>query len=264
MKKTWTLVSVISACVVLAACGTSPASGELASSKGGSKVGGARAVDVPVVPCSTNFAIATQPSTVPLPSSLSVNVPGELASQLAAYSDTSGVLVMLAPRGWICNGTYGADGSGGLIIRPRSEIVPLTSWGAGWHLSRTSRTEAITATQPGGSATQALGYACSIFHAAAEGYETAFGRTCPQHPSSEHVSEVNAHVFAFEDPMGDQGLGIPSGGENPANGVDIYHPSNLPAAYIATCTMSVAQHLLCSAALENFSDRYGIKYRAVG
>jgi hypothetical protein len=73
------------------------------------------------------------------------------------------------------------------------------------------------------------------------------------------VSKVNAHVFAFEDPVGKQGLGIPSGGEDPAYGVSVYYPSILPAAYIATCTMAETEHPLCAAVLNTFTERYGSK-----
>jgi hypothetical protein len=215
------------------------------------------------VACATSFAITPQPSKLRLPKVMSVDIPAALANQLAVFSDTRRLMMLLAPRGWACDGIYGADGSGGLIIRPSSEAVPLTTWGAGWHLPRTSPVEAITGTQPGGSPTQALLYACSIFHAAAQGYEEAFGRRCPPHPISEHVSKVNAHVYSFEDPVGEKGLGIPSGGANPGYGVDIYYTSTLPAAYIATCTLPEAEHSLvfgCDAELHRALRARATKY----
>jgi hypothetical protein len=234
-------------------------SGNMGKERAPSKVSRLGSAALPVVPCSTIFALAAPPPTVPLPSSISVNIPGDLAAQLAVYSDSSGIMMMMAPKGWSCTGTYGADGSGGLIIHPDSEIVPSTSWGEGWHLSDTSQDEAITGTQPGGSATQALGYACSIFHKAAVGFEKAFGHPCPAHLASEQVRQVTSHAFGFEDPPGVQGLGIPSGGEDPAIGVNIYTTSTTPGAYIATCTMPKSERLICSAVSKYFAERYGNK-----
>jgi hypothetical protein len=214
-------------------------------------------VYLPVVRCATTFALSTPPSTVPIPTSASARVPSDLATKLAAYIDTSDIMTLLAPKGWICSATYGADGSGGLLIHPSGALVPGSSWGAGWPLPRSSLDEAITGTQPGGSATQGLGYACTIFRSAAAGFETAFGHPCPPHPTSERVRRISTHVFGFEDPPGKPGLGIPSGGRNPANGVNIYYTSTIPAAYIATCTMAATENSLCSVVLKQFTDLYG-------
>jgi hypothetical protein len=248
----WFVIGVAATCVVLAASGTAAASVRPATAKSSTTT-----VHLPVVPCPTTFALATPPSTVPIPSSVSAKVPSDLATKLAAYVDTSDIMTLLAPKGWICSATYGADGSGGLLIHPSGEAVPGSSWGAGWPLSRSSSDEAITGTQPGGSATQGLGYACTIFRSAAAGFETAFGHPCPPHPSSEHVRRISTHVFGFEDPPGLHGLGIPSGGRNPANGVNIYYPSTIPAAYIATCTMPAAEHTVCTVVLGKFTQLYG-------
>jgi hypothetical protein len=94
---------------------------------------------------------------------------------------------------------------------------------------------------------------------AAAGFETAFGHQCPVHPSSERVRRISTHVFGFEDPPGVSGLGIPSGGRNPANGVNIYYTSTSPNAYIATCTVPAAENSLCSVVLKQFTDLYGNK-----
>ncbi len=42
----------------------------------------------------------------------------------------------------------------------------------------------------------------------------------------------------FQDPPGVAGAGLPSGGQNPANGVVLYQPNPSEAtAYLATCTL---------------------------
>jgi len=90
------------------------------------------AVSVPVVPCPTTFAVARQLSTVSLPPSVSISVPASLTTDLAIFSDTTGLMMLIGPRGWSCIATYGADGSGGVAVYPSGESIPDTALGAGW------------------------------------------------------------------------------------------------------------------------------------
>jgi hypothetical protein len=185
-----------------------------------------------------------------------VNAPATLTSELAVYSDTHGFMMLLAPRGWTCSALYGADGSGGVIVYPSGEAVP-QSWGAGWPLSSSSSDEAISGTQTGGSPVQAAGQACPFFAAAATTYENDLGRACPSRPSSESVQQISAGVTGFEDRPDLKGAGIPSGGQDPANGVATYSPA-LPA-YLATCTLPGNEHALCTTVLDEVIALYGMK-----
>ena len=217
-------------------------------------------VRLPIVSCRTSFALATSPSTVPLPASLTASVPSSLAKALAAYSDTSNLMTLLAPRGWTCVATYGADGSGGLVIAPHAESVPVGSWGAGWHLQHSSKIQAVTAAQSGGSSVQATAQACSIVPAAAAAFKSAFGHSCARRPASETVRPLSPTVVNFEDPPGTlHGIGIPSGGQYPANGVLTYTLPTVPGSYLATCTIPQVEHALCGAILNNFIRMYGKK-----
>ncbi len=211
-------------------------------------------VSLPVVSCPTAFGV-TPPSTLaPLPASEEVDVPASLARDLAVYSDTRGFMNLLGPRGWACSAMYGADGSGGVIVYPSGEAVP-QSWGAGWPLSSTSTDEAISGTQTAGSPVQAAGQACPLFAVAATTYENDLGRACHSRPSSESVQQISAGVVGFEDPPGLQGDGIPSGGQEPADGMATYSPS-LPS-YLATCTLPSNEHALCTAVLNDVIALYG-------
>lgn len=165
--------------------------------------------------------------------------------------------MLVGPKGgWTCHGGYGADGSGGLLISPVGEPVP-SDPDAGWHLAGSSPIQAIVGYETGGSSVIGATLACPLFGAAATVYMQSFSRSCPTHPSEETVAPISAVADGFEDPAGVTGDGIPSGGQNVANGVVLYQPKpNEPTAYIATCTLDDSQHDLCTAVLNHFISSY--------
>jgi hypothetical protein len=59
----------------------------------------------------------------------------------------------------------------------------------------------------------------------------------------------NATTAFFEDPIGVSGVGDPSGGPYPANGVVTY---NGTSATEATCTLPESDHALCTVVLNDF------------
>lgn len=226
---------------------------------GHSKISPTVVARVSVVSCPTTFAIATPPSTVPPPASVAVAIPKSLAVRVVAYRDTSGLMTLLGPEGWSCTATYGADGSGGLVLRPKGESIPLSSWGAGWRLPSTSRDEAITAVQTGGSSAQAVAQACSLFPAAAAAFKADFGHPCPSPDKRVSVHKLGRAVVSFEDPASVHGPGIPSGGEYPASGVLTYSLPTVPGSYLATCTLPSPRHVLCTTVLDTFAAVYSRK-----
>ncbi len=80
---------------------------------------------LPVVACRTDLALtpASPPSSIVPPTNLS----GDAASRLSIYADTTGKLVVLAPRHWTCSATFGADGSGGLTASPTAKHAPFVT-----------------------------------------------------------------------------------------------------------------------------------------
>jgi hypothetical protein len=209
------------------------------------------AATLPVVSCPTTFAITTPPPTVPLPVSLTVEVPVALAQRLAVYVDSNNIMRLLAPTGWRCAASYGADGSGIVTLVPRGESLP-----AGLQEPNSSD-QAISATETGGSPVQAAADACGFFPAAATATESDLGKGCSPPPPSETVDSINNNVVDFEDPAGIEGSGEPSGGRYPANGVMTYSPTNEPGFYLDTCTLPQAEHATCTAALNYFVTQYG-------
>jgi hypothetical protein len=236
----------VSLVAILAMSNTAAASPSLA----------AKPIALAVVPCRTSFALAQQPPRKRLPKSIVVDVPGQLATDLVVYSDTRAILRSVGPRGWTCDATFGADGSGGLLIHPNNEQVPLQTWGAGWALPRGSQDAAITALETGASSNQADGEACPYFSTAAKRMVADFGHSCTAHPKAERVTIVNSHVARFTDPAGLHGGGIPSGGKNWATGLVIYSPMARPGAYQLTCTLPRANANECAAVIDYFQTSH--------
>ena len=267
------VASVLAAtALALTACGgsSSPQSVSTTSSSGSSGVGsgasttatsaatGATVATLAVVPCPTTYAIAVTTTTTTLPASVPVTVPAAAAANLVVYADDNGFMMMVGPKGWTCHAAYGADGSGGLLISPTGESVPSDPDG-GWHLPASSSAQAIVGYEVGASTVQAAGLACPLFSAAIAVYQQTFGHACTPHPTAESVAGTGSTEAGFVDPAGVAGDGMPSGGTNPANGVMLYLPSGPggSAGYLATCTLPVAQHDVCTAMLNHFVSLYG-------
>ena len=174
------------------------------------------------------------------------------------YTDEAGRLMLVGPTvGWTCTGSFGADGSGLLALAPVGTAVPAA--GTTWHLSTSSTSQAIVATETGGSTVQGAALACPLFSAARAATRQDLGQGCAvSSPAHEHVVRTSSVQVGFEDPPGVAGLGYPSGGQNPANGIVLYQPKPTEAtAYQATCTLPVAQQDLCTAVLNHFAATFG-------
>ena len=180
-----------------------------------------------------------------------VDVPPTLAKTMVVYSDTHTVLMLLAPKGWTCKASFGADGSGDMTIVPAGETLPTGA------LTPHSSDQAITAGETGGSPVIAAFQACSFFPAAAQATETYLEKSCSSPPASQSVDLISPSAVAFEDPAGTAGTGSPSGGENPANGVITYSADKGPGSYASTCTLPPDGHDACTASLDYFISVYG-------
>ncbi len=214
---------------------------------------------LPLIVCQATAGAPT--TTTSLPASVSVRVPPSDAQQgnLAVYSDLTGRLMLVGPTsGWTCNGNFGADGSGTMVLAPVGTSVAPAA-GSPWHLAPSSSLQAIVAQETGASPVQGAALACPLFSAARTATQQNLGRGCAvTSPTQEHVSTLSPSAVAFEDPPGTAGVGFPSGGQNPANGVVLYQPKPTEAtAYQATCTLPSTQHDLCTAVLDQFVATFG-------
>jgi hypothetical protein len=211
-----------------------------------------------VVVCQTTSGVTT--TTADLPGSVSVSVPAADASagNLGVYSDEAGRLLLLGPTvGWTCTGSFGADGSGLMALAPVGTTVPQS--GTTWQLAASSPTQAIVAMESGGSTVQGASLVCPLFSTAQAATQQNIGKSCtPASTSREHVSRISSVAVGFQDPAGVTGVGYPSGGQNPANGVGLYLPKpSESTAYLATCTLPASQQDLCTAVLNHFVATFG-------
>jgi hypothetical protein len=213
---------------------------------------------LPLTVCPTTSGVTT--TTAALPGSVSVSVPASEASggNLAVYSDEAGRLMLVGPTvGWTCTGSFGADGSGTMALAPVGTTVPTT--GTTWTLPSSSSTQAIVAMESGASGAGGATLVCPLFSQAQTATQRLIGKSCaPASASKEHVAKISSVAVGFADPAGVAGIGYPSGGQNPANGVGIFLPKPSEAtAYLATCTLPAAQHDLCTAVLNQFVATFG-------
>jgi hypothetical protein len=187
-----------------------------------------------------------------------IAAPRELSAdmhvRLAMYSDVTGLLVVVAPRGWSCVADLGADGSGGLTVYPPDGPKP-DGYGA-----VPSSARAITARTDSGCQGCTATRVCTLVPESALVQAVAVDRdpACTSLPARETVVRLGTNVVAFEDPAGYPGHGAPSGGPYPANGVVVLQQpvTDVFTDWIATCTLSVDQHDMCTAVLHEFVTRY--------
>jgi hypothetical protein len=113
--------------------------------------------------------------------------------------------------------------------------------------------------ESGASPVQGAALVCPLFSAAQSAAQQNLGKSCTaSNPSREHTSKISSVAVGFQDPAGVAGVGYPSGGQNPANGVGLYKPKpNEAAAYLATCTLPATQQALCTAVLNHFVSTFG-------
>ncbi len=210
---------------------------------------------LPVVACPTSFAIELPPVSKKLPSSVRASVPANLASQLSVYADQAGDMGLLAPRGWECKASFGADASSVETVTPSGAALP-----QGGALPSGSRAEAIVGTQNGGCEGCAASQACPFFSSADQADPFDCLNATP--PPEEEVTRLASNIVGFEDPPGVAGDANPSGGLYPANAVMTYthdpagSSGDFWSSWVETCTLPKSRHTLCTAVLDDFASRY--------
>jgi hypothetical protein len=155
-------------------------------------------VALPVVHCPTTFG-APPARRVSLPATRQVAVPRAMAARLSVYADTQGYMYLVAPKGWSCSASYGADGSGGVAVYPHGQKLP-ASWGAGWRLASTSTVSAVVGQESSACYGGTLAQACRLFPAAAATLVSSGFRPCPARPSAEQVKRIGSGIALFADP----------------------------------------------------------------
>jgi hypothetical protein len=206
-----------------------------------------------VVVCPTDFPAAARAArgfhhrTMPLRPPAGVN-------DVVVYTDSSGVLRLVGPRGWRCNAGFGENLSGGLIVYPAGERIPVNRWAAGWHLGQNSKSQAISVVEDGLSPVQGEAQACPYFPAARKATLRDLGHDPCALPSTERVRRVDRRLVDFEDPAGAPGGGIPSGGRYRSLGAATYQASATPTGYLTSCTVAKRFSRICAADLNPRRD----------
>jgi Domain of unknown function (DUF4850) len=163
----------------------------------------------------------------------------ELTSRLAVYTTDAGLSV-LAPRSWNCVGTIGADGNETIHVSP-----PLTD--------PSKSGQEVSAIMIPACQGCIASLVCPLFPIVLKDWP---GMDCEKSPPEELVMHPNATTAFFEDPPKVSGVGDPSGGPYPANGVLIYNAPNgqggAVSAAKATCTLPESDHALCTVVLNDF------------
>ncbi len=207
------------------------------------------------VVCPTTYGFQ-QTSTPNLPSTVAKSIPSSLVNQVAVYTDAQGQMQILAPTGWACAASVGADGSSELAAYPEGQPSPLT------YGSTPDTGEQVVGGQTSACAGCRYSQTTPLFPAAASQCAIDFAgipSACPGPYPGESVDTVGSGIVGFLDPPGVKGSGAGSGGVYPANGVATYQPggNGTNPSYIETCTLPDIQHALCTAALDNFVLAYG-------
>jgi hypothetical protein len=212
----------------------------------------AASTTVPLVECVTGAGVASAPK--PLPATRQVSVPQGLAKQLAAYTDDQGEMYLVAPRGWTCQASVGADGNVSIAVYPPGEVgTSKFALGHTWPKSA----QAVTGDILPSCLACYVGQACTFFPAAERDLVRIYGNqlTCASLPTREGILRLSSSVISFEDPPGVIGTGEPSGGDFPAEGVVTFKEGTGGTTYgsaMQTCTLPPRDHALCTAVIDAF------------
>jgi hypothetical protein len=207
---------------------------------------------VPLVECVTGTGTPQSPK--PMAATKALSVPPGVVNKMAAYTDDQGEMYLLAPLGWACQASLGADGNDSIAVYPPGEIgTSQFALGHNWPKSA----QAVTGDLLPTCYACFVGQACTFFPAAEHDLVRDFGKqlSCTGLPLGQAVSRVSPSVIAFQDPAGVMGTGEPSGGVYPAAGVVTFKDRSRGGIYgsaMETCTLPQSEHAMCNAVLQDF------------
>jgi hypothetical protein len=185
-----------------------------------------------------------------------MQVPSDMRSTLAVYTDTNEIEVVLAPRGWNCRAGYGADGSGSISVYPSGESAPSPFDEV--TIRPNSTDEAITLSETGGSPVIAADTACPYFaNAAAQAQQYGDSNCIP--PANSVVEPISKDAVDVDIPARQSATGIPSGGLYVTNVLVLYSAQTQPGTYQGSCTLPQDEHTVCTAVLNDVLARYSGK-----
>jgi hypothetical protein len=201
-------------------------------------------VSVPVVQCPTTLGGSSQQPRN-LPGEVTVKVPITFARNVSVFEDSLGIMSLIGPGDWICSGTYGIDGVGGLSVYPPTATA--------------ASQEAIVGYQTSACNGCGLQLACPLFPNARALLAQGGGPVCSASGTPGQITRrLRSDVVEFQDPAKIKGVGAPSGGSYPALGVITFGEGPLNAASRVTCTLPSRDRSLCEAALDRYLEHFGV------
>jgi hypothetical protein len=211
------------------------------------------AAAVPVVACATAYGVRLPLPKLPKKEELSL--PATLIGRVELYTDTRGQMRLLAPSGWDCHATIGADGSEELVIYPKNEAATAAKGAA-------SLAQAVVGSETSACMICELSQACTLFIHAAMALQRVYPNVpCPAQPVGLTTEVKSQTEISFVDPPKVRGPGVPSGGANPAYGAMTYPAGTAQAndgSWMETCTLGTLR-ATCQASLQYFSAWYGMR-----
>ena len=207
--------------------------------------------------CPSSYGAQQDPSSR-IPSSIGVSLAAGERRSLTFYSDsTRSVDPVLAPVGWSCTATVGADGSTVVSVFPSGESDPSSG-----DASLPSDTEGVIAYSPSACQGCVADLVCAVFPNA-ESDLSYFGQSCPSSAPPDERTEFLAGSSSSDfgtveltDPPGVQGDVAMSGGNLQAVGMMRYSDdSGEGKAAMESCVLPSASSALCSVIVNDFVNR---------
>lgn len=216
-------------------------------------VGSWTGVDMPVKACPSTYGVPSEGTSASGPNTLKTSIASSVAAQLSFYSDkTRTVGPFLAPNGWQCSVTVGADGGTTVTIYPPHVLQPVTQNGS-------EDTMGVEANLIPACQSCIAELVCAIFVDAESqrGYPTTY---CPSYePPTESVRFLegtptsNLGIAWVTDPPGDAGTNALSGADFPAVGALAYGQNGTEGgAASVSCVLPLKYADLCRAIVDRF------------
>ncbi len=211
---------------------------------------------VPVVACTGQTMTGESPPKPP--ATVSARLTDSAASELSFYA-FDGTLV-LAPKGWACDGASGSGGAHVKAYNPNGGFHPVVLGGY-------EPQEAVSGYVSSAGTAHPAQLACPWFpDAYAELRKEGLAQALCEQLSptlGEQQTRVSYNEIRFTDPPHVSGVGDPSGGRYPSMALILWLPSQdskdgIDAAATATCVLPPSE-ALCPVILGDFRSRF---YRA--
>ncbi len=130
---------------------------------------------------------------------------------------TNGLLTVMGPSGWVCNGLVAGDGGENLVVAAPGSANASTSGGTLPGQAAVEFDAEYTGHLPGAQ------FICPLFpDSAAAAFADSGGLKCGTSPDREHLDHLTKDIVTFSDPAGVRGTGAGSGGKLTSVGMAIY------------------------------------------